>query len=1055
MSRRLVALHVHSWYSLLEGVDAPQRLLERAAQCGYSALAFTDTNNLYGAVAIQDLAWQYGVRPIFGACLRQIPSALESAGAASSDERERNTYSERKSTYPAAPFRCTVLIAEPKGYANLCIILSRLHLQAAPLEQLLQEHHEGLHVLVDEPYWLRVLQPTFRARLWAELIRPGRSSRREKALLESAARQGVRVVASSAVHFAEPQGYALFRWLTAIRQRTLLARVPTRLTITPAHHLARAEEIWSRFADVPEALVHAEQLAEQCRSDVLPRQLILPAPPEYWRQAPDADNAVELLRQLQSRCERALASRCGDTPAARARLEQELAIIAQRGLAGYFLVVQEIAQEARRRGYPLALRGSAGNCLVCYLLGITDVDPLRYQLPLERFLHAGRADLPDIDLDFDWRIRDEMIQWVCQRFGKSHTAQISSHLFFQPRSAFREAAKVCGLSGPQITQLLLRLEARLEEYLMDANSEAALQKWPEQLVRAGAGILAPEQWPRLLSAARQLLGRPHHLSLHPGGIVLTPDPLCRHVPLQRAPKGVLMTQFDKDGVERIGLVKIDLLGNRALATVAEVRQLVGTRPTIPETDEATVRLLQRGDTLGVNQLESPAMRHLLVQYQPRERDEVIHVLALIRPAAASVGNKELFLRRRRGMEPLPALPPQLDAILRDTCGLMIFEDQALLAIQAATGWPAAEADHLRKAISEGLPAESAAAWWQRFALACQQRGLARETAEFLWKQLARFNAYSFCKSHAVSYGWLAWEAAWYKAHYPVHFWTAALNNNLGMYPQWVYIEGVKWSGIRILPPCVNGSALEFRVEGNALRVGLGSIRGVPRPVLLRLLEERQRHGPFADVRDLCRRVPMGPEVLARLIQAGACDFMALPREEIFLEAALERRQCDDPAMFRSHLEPTLPALLPRAHAAYPQPNRRQLVLAACQWETLGFVLDVPLMQLFRPWVPADLDDSRALQRPPGSAVTLAGLVAASRLTPTAQGKTMQFLTLADEWGLVEVTIFPDACPLVPNPALGPYVVTGRIEDHFGARTLSATQPLIPAIPANHSPTEPE
>ncbi|GBD35237.1 DNA polymerase III subunit alpha [bacterium HR36] len=1053
MPGHLVALHVHSWYSLLEGVDAPERLWQRAAQCGYAALAFTDTNNLYGAVPIHELAWRYGVRPIFGACLRQPGMGCSGVPATREATTERPKASGRKSVSFSPLRRCTVLVAEPVGYAHLCTILSRLHLESVALSQLLQEHAEGLHVLVDDPRGLEVLRPVFGERLWAELIRPGRSVRQERALLEAAARQRVRVVASWAVHFAEPRDYALFRCLMAVRQRMLLARVPKRLAITPEHHLASAEEIWRRFADIPEALVHAEQLAEQCRSDVLPRQLVLPAPPAYWQGLPEAEAASALWQQLRSRCDQALESRYGDSPSARARLQQELAIIGQRGLAGYFLVVQEIAQEARRRGYPMALRGSAGNSLVCYLLGITDIDPLRYQLPWERFLHAGRADLPDIDLDFDWRVRDAMLQWVCAHFGERHTAQISSHLFFQPRSAFREAAKIFGLSGPQITQLLQRLESRLEDGLAAGEGATSQKAWLLQLARIGQGMLPPAAWAQLWSVARHLLGRPHHLSLHPGGIVLTPDPLCRHVPLQRAPKGVVMTQFDKDGVERIGLVKIDLLGNRALATVAEVRRLLGTTPDISERDTATLQLLQRGDTLGVNQLESPAMRQLLVQYQPHHRDELIHVLALIRPAAASVGNKEVFLRRRRGLQPLPALPPALEAILRDTCGLMIFEDQALLAIQAVTGWPAAEADHLRKAISEGLTEEQALAWWHRLLQACQERGLPKEIAEFLWGQLARFNAYSFCKSHAVSYALLAWEAAWYKAHHPLQFWTAALNNNLGMYPQWVYVEAAKWSGIRLLPPCVNRSALECCIEGNAIRVGLGSIRGVPRTALLQLLQERQRRGSFTDIRDLCRRVALGPEALARLIQAGACDFMQLPREEIFLELALQQRGADDIALFRGHVHPAVPHLLPRAYLRLPQ-QRQKLVTALCQWETLGMVLALPLMALFRPLVPAGVADSRALTQPPGTTLTLAGLVAATRIAPTSQGKTMQFLTLADEWGLVEVTLFPDVSPLIPNPVLGPYLVTGRIEDHLGARTLTATQSptlLTTSHPDTHAP----
>jgi DNA-directed DNA polymerase III PolC len=1023
MPTRLVALHVHSWYSLLEGVDSPQRLLEMAAARGYIALAFTDTNNLYGVPAIYDLAWQYGVRPIFGACLRQP----EPQNACRPEEMPATDA-------PIQPVRCTVLISEPEGYSNLCTILSRLHVHSDPLPELLLEYHEGLQVLVDNPQWLAALQPVWRERLWAELIRPGRSIKQERALLETAAARGIRVVASWAVHFAESRGWEAFRLLQAIRYRKMVARLPKRLGVTPAHYLLSAAEVWHRFADIPEALVHAEQLAERCRSDVLPRQLVVPAPPEYW-SGPASQQAC--LQQLRHRCLQALSQYPGDLDEADARLQEELNIIEQRNLAGYFLVVHEIAQEARRRGYPMALRGSAGNSLVCYLLGITDIDPLRYRLPLARFLHAGRGDLPDIDLDFDWRVRDKIMAWMVQRFGAEHTAQVSSHLFFQPRSAFREAAKAYGLSNSQISRLLVHLEARLES-LVDRQSELSSTPTWQLLCQAGKELLPETCWARILEATHWLLGRPYHLSLHPGGMVLTPDPLCRHVPLQRAPKGVIMTQLDKDGVERIGLVKIDILGNRALATLTEARCLAGSRVQISETDADTLRLLQRGDTLGVNQLESPAMRHLLVQYQPQTRDDLINVLALIRPAAASIGNKELFLRRRRGLEPLPPLSAQLEPILGETCGLMIFEDQALLAIQAVTGWPAAEADQLRKAISNGLPADQAADWWQRFVRACRVQGVSREIAEHIWTQLARFNAYSFCKSHAVSYGWLAWEVAWYKAHYPLAFWTAALNNNLGMYPLWLYIEAIKWSNIHLLPPCVNRSDLTFRIDGDGIRVGLGNIRGVPRTILTAIVRERERRGPFSSIRDLCRRVPIGPEALAQLIQAGACDFAGLSREELFLEASLYFRRYDETAIFAGHLEHP-PPLLPCINRDPAPATKQSLAEAVRQWETLGFVIEVPLMALFRPCLPSGLADSRALQEPPGTRLTLAGLVAASRITTTTDGKPMQFLTLADEWGLVEVTLFPDICPILASPALGPYLVTGQIEEHLGARTLRAIQ----------------
>ena len=384
-------------------------------------------------------------------------------------------------------------------------------------------------------------------------------------------------------------------------------------------------------------------------------------------------------------------------------------------MPGYFLVVRDIAHYARRRGLSMALRGSAGNCLVCYLLEITDVDPLRFDLPLERFLHDDRLDLPDIDLDFDWKTRDQVIDFVFRRHGPQHTAMISTHLFLQPRSAFRVAAKIHGLSSEQVSRFLETLSARMEGVLTDPTR--AVPPTP------AAFPLEPERWPRLLADARLLLGRPHHLSIHPGGVVVTPGPIEDHAPLQRAPKGIVITQFEKDAAEYVGLVKIDLLGNRALSSVdAATAELRGglfarcrERPAWlmsssipPDRDPATVTLLQRGDTLGVNQLESPAMRRLLIQMRPACLLDVVQALALIRPGAASIGMKEVFIRRRRGLEPVRHVHTLLEPVLGNTHELMVFEDDGrACALRPDELALPAEADGLRSRIRKHRTVEEA------------------------------------------------------------------------------------------------------------------------------------------------------------------------------------------------------------------------------------------------------------------------------------------------------------------------------------------------------------
>jgi DNA polymerase III alpha subunit len=532
----LASLHTHSWYSLLEGVSSPAALLTRAAACGYSAVALTDTNNLYGAVPFVEAAKGTGVKPLLGACLRQQRT------------------------------RCVALIAEPAGWRSLCRILTRLHLlEDVRLPALLSENAEGLHVLADDLPLAERLRDAFGPRLWIEVIRPGPGNRdrrvneqRERDLLEGGRRLGLQPVASSAAHFATPEEHHTFRVATTVRQGGLLDQLPRVLPITPAHHLVDEPTLRQRFHDLPETLHNLDYLAKQLSDDVLPRKVILPP-----AKVPRGLQAQRFLRQL---CDRGLRERgLYGNPAAHERLAEELLIIDASGLAPYFLVVRDIARHARYRRLPMALRGSAGNSLVCYLLGITDVNPLRFGLALDRFLHIGRPDLPDIDLDFDWRVRDEIIEHTFQRYGLAHTAMVSSHLFLQPRSAFREAGKVHGLSNEQIT--LLTHTAGLRD-MEDTHGPPPDALTDETLPPDFP--LEPPRWPTMLRDARLLLGRPHHLSVHPGGIVITPRPIEEYVPVQRAAKGVPITQFDKDGIEATGLVKIDLLGNRALANVAEI-----------------------------------------------------------------------------------------------------------------------------------------------------------------------------------------------------------------------------------------------------------------------------------------------------------------------------------------------------------------------------------------------------------------------------------------------------------------------------------------------------
>jgi DNA-directed DNA polymerase III PolC len=989
------SLHTHSWYSLLEGVSGPEMLLRRAADIGHTALAITDTNNLYGAVAFVEAAEKSGVRPILGACLRQHRT------------------------------RCVALIAERIGYRNLCRVISRVNLAAAQnverpnLIPSLCENSDGLHVLADDAATAEQLYAAFGTRVWLEVVRPRGPGgmQREMELFECGRRLGLSFVASTAAHFATPGEYATYRAASAVRQNTLLDQLPPTLGITPEHHLASPDEMRRRFADLPEAVANTDALAELMCYDVLPRDLVLP-PARVPRQL----DAVMFLRAL---CERGLLQRGLSTDlTARHRLRDELAVIADAGLAGYFLTVRDIARYARHRGHGMALRGSAGNSLVCYLLAITDVDPLRFRLPYERFLHPGRKDMPDIDLDFDWKVRDEVIAHVTQRYGPAHTARVSSHLFLQPRSAFREAGKIHGLSNEQISNLLTKLSERVDDILLPEAPGPTAATPP-------AFPLEPERWPRVVADARRLLGRPHHLSLHPGGVVITPGPIEDHAPLEMAAKGVVMTQFEKDAVEYTGLVKIDLLGNRALSVVDESRRHIPERVRVPDEDAAALDLLRRGDTLGITQLESPAMRHLLIQMNPDEIEDVIQTLALVRPGAASIGMKESFIRRRHKLEPRRVLHPRLAAVLRDSHGLMLYEDDALRLLQELTRLGAADADRFRKRIAKHRTEDEAKVLEAEFTALCARQDVPAGAVAELWPQLAKFNRYSFCRSHAVSYGLIAWQATYLKAHHPLAFWTAALNNAQGSYPRRVYVEAIKRAGIEVRLPCVNRSAAAFAPEGGAIRAGLDAIAGFPQEATAAVLSEREHRGPFQSLTDFCRRVPLGPQALALLVGCGAFDWTGKTRPALFFEADL-REVLDDPSPDLFGFD------LGREWTPADYDARRRL---HDEWRLLEFIVGPPLMSLFRRPVPPDrsapLVRSDELPRYCGRRVRVYGIVATARHTFTEDGRPLQFVTLEDEHGLSEVTLFPGTCPQVAYLTMGPYLAAGVVGEQYGVFSLTA------------------
>jgi DNA polymerase III alpha subunit len=772
----------------------------------------------------------------------------------------------------------------------------------------------------------------------------------------------VRVDRVTDVTFATKGEWRVHRLLSAIRENTLVAHV-TGVASPEAYLRTDAGE----GAD-------DERLAESCDWEFLPAPKIFPK----------NQGGMERLRAL---CAAALPWRYPERPPLE-RIERELGVIGKLGYADYFIVVHDIVRYSRERGLPVAGRGSGASSVVAYLLGITNVCPIAYDLPFERFLHEGRTDYPDIDVDFSWRVRDDVIAHVFERFGD--VAMVSTHITFQHRSAFREAAKAFGYSDDQVTLL--------QKGRVDVPDRAKLER-----------------------AAAALLGLPRHYSVHPGGVVLHPDGAA---PLERAEKGVIVTQYDKDTVEAAGLVKIDLLGNRALSTIRETVEIVERTSAVRidverlPVDGPSRELLREARTLGCNQLESPAMRSLIRMMRPSDVKGLMKALALIRPGAAAGGMKEAFVRRERGLEPVP---PR--GLLPDTHEIMLYEDDAMLVASALTGLSLAEGDRFRRRVQKLRTDAERVAVSREFLDLAVRHGTDPAVAKDLWLQMAKFTEFSFCRAHAASYGVLAWASVWLAAHHPVAHWVAALNNNQGLYDARVYLEQAKREGIEVRLPCAQRSGLEFAFEpfdppasgglvqggpAGAIRVGFNRIFGIEQREVAQILEAR----PFSSLGDFLARTKISKPSLRNLVLCGALDWTGLPRPRILMSALA--RGLETPAI------PDFPEAEKFSHEL-------SILGLSARRHVLSYL------------APPRAFDSRGLEASAGKRVRLLGVMATSRIAETFKSEPMEFVTMEDEHGLFEVVLFPPVfrrCRAYIG-TLGPYEVVGKVESRYDVTAITA------------------
>ncbi|MDH5508893.1 MAG: DNA polymerase III subunit alpha [Nitrospinota bacterium] len=789
-----VHLNCHSCYSMASGADSLDSLFAQASTLGMETIALTDTNGMYGAVPAQKRADKQGIRLIIGAVVDRPEPDIRSGA--------------RIGDFPVGPGgtgHAVLLARDLDGYSEISRLITARHLDPDFDLAMATAALGGKVIVISSD--LPVLEAgRFAGReqsMYVQLINNGDTASRHQIsyLLRLAKRLDLPVAATNNVHFTTPEKYQTHRLLSAIRTNATIHRLPPGAVASPQAWLKPASLMDRLFAELPHANHNTTVISDQCHCRLELGKVKFPAYSLPAGVAPE-----EHLRALAYR---GASERYPSLPpAVMARLEHELAIISKLAYAEYFMIVNDIAAEARRRGIPTVGRGSAANSLVCYALRITDVCPLRYNLYFERFLNLERGDCPDIDLDFPWNRRDEILEYVYGTFGNDRVAMISTHATFRGRSIIREVGKAMGLPKEEIDPFAERVPGftRLSDLAAARDTVPECRGLP----------MEDEPYRSIISAGLAIEGFPRHLSIHCGGIVVAPCPITDLVPLQRSTNGLVITQFDMYPIEDMGLVKIDLLGQRALAVVVDTMEEVRRDHGLaldweridPLEDEATRALMRSGQTIGCFYIESPGMRALLKKLAVDDFETLVAASSIIRPGVSDSGMMKAYIDRRLGREE-PVYPlPAMREVLGDTFGVMVYQEDVIKVANRVAGLSLGQADGLRRCMSKKRDWEAFDKYKKMFMEGAVGRGAPMPVAQEIWRQMESFGGYAFCKAHSASFAVISYRTAYLKAHYPAQFMAAVIANRGGFYNAVEYVEEARRMGLVILGPDVNQSAEE-------------------------------------------------------------------------------------------------------------------------------------------------------------------------------------------------------------------------------------------------------
>jgi DNA-directed DNA polymerase III PolC len=841
---------------------------------------------------------------------------------------------------------------------------------------------------------------------------------------------GVPLVATNNVHFLRPEEYLHHRAVNAIRTGGLLTTVAPHEITTGEAWFKPPAEMQNLFPDHPEWLQATLEIADRCNLQLELGKLIFP---EFT--VPEGETPNSYLERVSF--EGALKRYHSLTEEVRSRLTRELEVIRKWSLAPYFLLVLDIVEEAHRRGIPAVARGSAASSMVTYCLGISRVCPLRWGLYFERFLNEQRGDCPDIDIDICGARRDELLDYVYEHWGAEHVAMIASFITMHARLAVREVAKVFGVPPGEVDRFTKRLPHRPVREIL-----AAIRDLPE----CRDLPIDDEPWKTILQVALRLDDAPRHLGIHPCGTVISARPLNRLTPLERATKGIVVTQYDMNAVEALGLIKMDLLGQRGFTTMSLALDNIekaktgsndntkiapdGTTPcpkpreidfdSIPENDPATCDVIAAGRTMGVFQIESPAMRGLLRMMKARTLEGVAQALALIRPGAAEYGSKELFVRRLHKQEGVTFAHPKLEPILGDTLGVCIFQEQVMRISQELGEMSLAEADLVRRASAKFSGRRDRDRLLGKFMKSAEMMGMTKVQRKEAWMMVEKFAGFGFCKAHAATYADISYRMAYLKTHHPAEFLAAMCSAGAGFYHVSAYVEEAKRWGIAVQLPSVNHSRMEYTAGAGkdgqrALRVGLMQVRGLRVETITAILRARGEGGAFRSLEDFLRRVPVECDEIQALIKCGAFDEVCnMTRPAMLWRWNLLQAGGKNALSGATALAEGTKMLFA---AANPQDA---IDAALAEMQTPEYTVEQKLkyereiLEVCVSGHPLDFlprngeawsDELPGLR---GKRVTLCGWVVTYRHVGTKNYRNMMFVTLEDQRGVYEVVLFPDA-----------------------------------------------